>query len=67
MVPVKIKVEKYGQAIALLMQMGGGFQTRFERTLVVSSDQRRALEEADFVAANGSVHKTRKDRGAKAN
>jgi hypothetical protein len=63
---VKIKADKYGQAIALLLQSGGGFQTRFERTLIVNRDQRRALEEAGFVAANGTEPRTRKGRGEKA-
>ena len=62
---VKIKADKYGQAIALLLQSGGGFQTRFERTLVVNVEQKRALEQAGFVAANGAGHK-RKGRGEKA-
>ena len=66
MLPVKIKAHKYGQAIALLLQMGGGFQTRFERTLIVNFEQRRALEEAGFVAANGTGQKTGKGRGEKA-
>jgi hypothetical protein len=41
MLPVKIKAYKYGQAISLLLHMGGGFQTRFERTLIVNGEQRR--------------------------
>ena len=66
MFAVKIKADKYGQAIALLLQMGAGFQTRFERTLVVNSEQRRALEAAGLVAANGSGQQTRRERGEKA-
>jgi hypothetical protein len=66
MLAVKIKADKYGQAIALLLQRGGGFQTRFERTLIVNAEQRRALEEAGVVAANGREKKTRKVRGEKA-
>jgi hypothetical protein len=49
---VKIKADKYGQAISLLLEMGGGFQTRFERTLIVNAQQRRVLEEADCVATS---------------
>ena len=64
MLEVKIKADKYGQAIALLLNSGGGFQTRFERTLIVNQEQRRALEQAGFVA-NGAEHK-RKGRGEKA-
>ncbi|HVC96351.1 MAG TPA: hypothetical protein VND64_21885 [Pirellulales bacterium] len=62
---VKIKADKYGEAIALLLGMGGGFQTRFERTLVVNAKQRRALEQAELVVANGSARKTRKVSGEK--
>ncbi|MCI0377339.1 MAG: hypothetical protein L0215_07025 [Gemmataceae bacterium] len=62
---VKIKSDRYGQAIALLLEMGGGFQTRFERTLIVNAKQRRVLEEAGVVA-NGTASKTRKNRGTKA-
>jgi hypothetical protein len=50
MLPVKIKANKYGEAIGMLMRMGGGFQTRFENTLIVNATQLRALEEAGFVA-----------------
>lgn len=66
MVQVKIKSGKYGQAIAMLLQMGEGFQTRFQRTLIVSSQQRRILEEAGFVAANGAATRTGNRRGEKA-
>ena len=66
MLALKIKDDKYGQAIALLLEMGGGFQTRFQRTLIVNSTQRRVLEEAGFVAANGAGPKMRKGRGEKA-
>ena len=52
---VKIKADRYGQAIGLLLKMGGAFQTRFEDTLIVNRDQRRALEEAGLVAANGCL------------
>jgi hypothetical protein len=66
MVQVKIKSGKYGQAIAMLLQMGEGFQTRFQRTLIVNSQQRRILEEAGFVATNGAATKTGNRRGEKA-
>jgi hypothetical protein len=66
MVAVKIKPNKYGAAISLLIRLGGGFQTRFENTLIVNAEQRRILEAAGFVAANGSERKTRKPRGKKA-
>ena len=63
MVQLKIKPGKYGQAIAMLLQMGEGFQTRFQRTLIVNSQQRRILEEAGFVASNGAATKTGNRRG----
>jgi len=66
MIPVKIKANKYGQAISLLLKMRGGLQTRFERTLIVNMDQRRALEDAGFVAANSTAQTTRSARGEKA-
>lgn len=66
MAQVKIKSGKYGQAIAMLLQMGEGFQTRFQRTLIVNSRQRRILEEAGFVAANGAATKSGNRRGEKA-
>lgn len=66
MLAVKIKADKYGHAIALLLKMGGGFQTRFERTLIVSAEQQRALEQAGCVAANGAGAKTRRSNGEKA-
>jgi hypothetical protein len=65
MIPVKIKAEKYGAAIGLLMRMGAGFQTRFRDMLIVNSEQLHALEEAGFVEANGNETKTRKRRGEK--
>jgi hypothetical protein len=65
MFALKIKAHKYGQAIGLLLRMGGGFQTRFERTLIVNEQQRRVLEEAGCVASNGTEPTTRKGRGEK--
>jgi hypothetical protein len=46
---VKIKAGKYGSAIALLLERGGAFQTRHERTLVVTAEQKKALEQADLI------------------
>jgi hypothetical protein len=57
MLTVKIKPDKYGQAIGLLISMGAGFQTRFECTLIVNAQQRRALELAGFVAAGSAGQK----------
>jgi hypothetical protein len=50
---VTIKAGKYGSAIGLLLERGGAFQTRHQRTLIVSADQKKALEEAGLVEANG--------------
>jgi hypothetical protein len=66
MIPVKIKPDKYGEAILFLIRRGGGFQTRFEDLLIVNPEQRRALEKAGYVASNGTESKSRKSRGAKA-
>ena len=63
MLAVKIKADKYGQAIAMLLRMGGGFQTQFERTLIVNAEQQRALQEAGLVAKNGTGPKMSKGRG----
>ncbi len=63
---VKIKADKYGAAIWLLLKRGGTFQTRFENTLIVGRDQQRALEAAGFVMVNGAEAKSRKGRGKKA-
>jgi hypothetical protein len=62
MLAVKIKPDQYGKAIGLLLRMGGGFQTRFENTLLVNAEQQRALEEAGVVA-NGSEEKVRDGSG----
>jgi hypothetical protein len=48
---VKIEEGKYGSAIMLLVRLGGNFATKYERTLIVNSEQKRALEKAGFVAA----------------
>jgi hypothetical protein len=50
---VKIKAGKYGSAIGLLLERGGTFQTRHERTLIVNSDQKKVLEEAGLIEING--------------
>lgn len=66
---VKIKAGKYGRAIGLLLERGGAFQTRPERTLLVNAEQRKVLEEADLVEVNewqdrsGRKHGHRKDAG----
>ncbi len=60
---VRIKSGKYGSAISLLLERGGTFQTRHERTLIVNSDQKKALEEADLVEANGLKEGSGKEHG----
>lgn len=62
MIALKIKPERYGEAIALLLEMGGGFQTRFQRILIVNGAQQRVLEKAGVVASNGSASGMRKRR-----
>jgi hypothetical protein len=65
----KIKAGKYGTAIRLLLERGGAFQTRPERTLIVNAAQKKALEEADLVETNrlkegsGREHGHKKDAG----
>ena len=65
MIPVKIKPDKYGNAIGLLIRLGGGFQTRHENTLIVNREQLRILKAAEFVEINGSKEETGKNRGTK--
>jgi hypothetical protein len=60
---VKIKAGKYGSAIGLLLERGGAFQTRHERTLIVNSEQKRALEEAGLVEAKEAVNGHKKSAG----
>ncbi|TMQ30496.1 MAG: hypothetical protein E6K70_24085 [Planctomycetota bacterium] len=48
---VRIKAGKYGSAIGLLLEQGGAFQTRHQRTLIVDAAQKRALEQAGLVEA----------------
>jgi hypothetical protein len=62
---VRIKSGKYGSAIGLLLERGGAFQTRHERTLIVNSEQKKALEEADLVETNGLQEGSGKENGHK--
>lgn len=62
---VRIKAGKYGSAIGLLLERGGSFQTRPERTLIVNADQKKALEEAGLVETNGLKERSGKARGPK--
>ena len=62
---VKIKAGKYGSAIGLLLERGGAFQTRHERTLIVSAGQRKTLEEAGLVESNGLKEGSGKEHGQK--
>ena len=64
-VAIRIKACKYGSAIGLLLERGGAFQTRHERTLIVNSDQQKALEEADLVETNGLKEGSGKEHGHK--
>ena len=62
---VRIKAGQYGSAMNLLLERGGAFQTRHERTLIVNSDQKKALEEADLVETNGLREGSAKEYGHK--
>ena len=62
---VKIKAGKYGRAIGLLLERGGAFQTRHERTLIVDSEQKKALQEADLLETNGLNEGSGKDNAHK--
>jgi hypothetical protein len=55
---VRIKATKYGRAIRMLLERGGMFQTRHQYTLIVNSEQRKILEEADLVETNGVTEGT---------
>jgi hypothetical protein len=46
---VRINDGKYGGAIGLLLERGGAFQTRHERTLIVNSEQKKTLEHAGLI------------------
>jgi hypothetical protein len=63
MIPVKIKPDKYGNAIGLLIRLGGGFQTRRENTLIVTREQLRILEEVGFVETSPSEKEESEARG----
>jgi len=62
---VKIKARKYGSAIGLLLERGGTFQTRHERTLIVNSDQKKALAQAGLIEANGLKEGSGREHGHK--
>jgi hypothetical protein len=62
---VKIKTGKYGTAIRLLLERGGVFQTRYQRTLIVNAEQRAVLEEAGLVVTNGLDEQSGKKHGHK--
>lgn len=55
---VKIKAEDYGRAIGMLLRRGGSFQTRHESILIVNSEQRKVLEEADLVETDSVTKPT---------
>jgi hypothetical protein len=66
---VRIKAGQYGSAIGLLLEPGGAFQTRHERTLIVHAAQKNALEQAGLIETIGlppisnKVHVPEKDAG----
>ena len=62
---VRIKAGKYGSAIGLLLERGGSFQTRHERTLVVDAIQRKVLEEANLLETGRLTERSGKANGQK--
>ncbi len=62
---VRIKAGKYGSAIGLLLERGGSFQTRHERTLIVDAAQKKALEQAGLIETIGFKPLSSKDHGQK--
>jgi hypothetical protein len=62
---VRIKAGKYGSAIGLLLERGGSFQTRHERTLIVDAAQKKALEQAGLIETYGSKQRSTKEHGQK--
>jgi hypothetical protein len=62
---VRIKVGKYGSAIGLLLERGGVFQTRHERTLIVNPEQKKALVDAGLIETNGDKEGSAKEHGNK--
>jgi hypothetical protein len=62
---VKIKAGKYGTAIGMLLERGGTFQTRHERTLIVNSEQKKVLETADLIETTGVKEGSGKEYGHK--
>jgi hypothetical protein len=44
---------KYGTAIRMLLERGGSFQTRYERTLIVDAAQKEVLEQAGLIEGIG--------------
>jgi hypothetical protein len=62
---VKIKAGKYGSAIGLLLERGGTFQTRHERTLIVDAAQKKALELAGLIEGVVSKPRPRREHGQK--
>ena len=66
-VAVRIKAGKYGSAIGLLLERGGAFQTRHERTLIVGAAQKKVLQEAGLVDVNALKEAPAKRNGHKKN
>jgi hypothetical protein len=64
---VRIKAGEYGSAIGLLLERGGAFQTRHERTLIVNAAQKKALEQAGVIETNGLKQVSGRHHGPKKN
>jgi hypothetical protein len=66
-VAVRIKAGKYGGAIGLLLERGGAFQTRHERTLIVDAGQKKALEQAGLTDTIRPKQMANEEHGQKKN
>jgi hypothetical protein len=60
---VRIRAGQYGSAIGLLLERGGAFQTRHERTLIVDAAQKQALEQAGLIESVGLHQRSSKKNG----
>ncbi len=55
----EVKADKYRAVIALLLEMGEGFQTRCEWRMIVNAKRRLLLELADCAAASAYTERDR--------
>jgi hypothetical protein len=64
---MKIKEDKYGTTIRMLLERGGWFVTRHEWILIANSEQKKFLEEAGLIDSEGLKEEVGKDNGRKKN